>query len=226
MVFNMFQKIYDLKMMRKYVPDLVLDIGAHHGNWTHILLSIFEDADFHLFEAIDYAELGRYDENERVKVHKLLLGDEDGKKVKWYQQKNTGDSIFREKTFHFEDCEVIEREMTTLNKVCEKIDLTKYSEIFIKIDCQGAEIPILKGATKLLSKSSFILLEIPLFGVYNEGVPSFLAHIQFMDSIGYVPFDIFECHYINGFHMQTDMMFIKKDHPLNQIVNQELLIRR
>ena len=30
----------------------------------------------------------------------------------------------------------------------------------------------------------------PLFGQYNEGVPNFLEHIKFMDSIGFITFDI------------------------------------
>ncbi len=222
----MFQKIYDLKM-KGYNPDLVIDIGAHHGNWTNVLLTIFDKPNYILFEAIDYQELTRFDNNPQVKVHNLLLNDTISK-VNWYQQKNTGDSMFREKTFHFENCEVIERETTTLNNLIENnvIDISHYNNIFVKIDCQGAEIPILRGASQLLTKCNFILLEIPFFGVYNENVPTFLEHIQFMDSIGYVPYDIYENHYINGFNMQVDVMFIKKSDPLNHIVNELLLHRR
>ena len=101
--------------------------------------------------------------------------------------------------------------------------LNESKNIFIKIDCQGSEIPILKGATTILSKTDFILLEIPLFGVYNEGVPNFLEHIKFMDSIGFVPYDILEHHYINNFNMQVDMLFINKTHSFNTIVNEKLL---
>jgi len=63
----------------------------------------------------------------------------------------------------------------------------------------------------------------PLFGQYNEGVPSFLEHVDFMNKIGFVSFDILENHYINGFNMQVDMLFINKNHPFNTIVNQLLL---
>ena len=94
--------------------------------------------------------------------------------------------------------------------------------IFIKIDCQGAEIPILKGSKTILNKTDFILLEMPLFGKYNEGIPNFLEHIQFMDSIGFCPFDIIDNHYINNFNMQIDMLFINKLHKLNNVVQQKL----
>ena len=55
-----------------------------------------------------------------------------------------------------------------------KINFEKINNIFIKIDSQGSEIPILRGAKTILDKTDFILLEIPFFGQYNEGVPTFL----------------------------------------------------
>ena len=62
----------------------------------------------------------------------------------------------------------------------------------------------------------------PLFGQYNEGVANFLDHIKFMDSIGFVPYDIVNNHYINGFNMQIDMLFINKHHKFNKDVNRLL----
>jgi hypothetical protein len=63
----------------------------------------------------------------------------------------------------------------------------------------------------------------PFFGQYNEGVPNFLEHISFMDSIGFVVFDILASHHINMFNMQVDILFINKNHSFNTIVNQLLL---
>jgi hypothetical protein len=138
--------------------------------------------------------------------------------------KNTGDSIFKEKSRSFNNCEVIKRETIDLNTfIAEANILQETKNILIKIDCQGAEIPILKGSTSILEKTDFIILEIPLFGQYNEGVPSFLEHIDFMNNIGFIPYDIVDNHYINGFNMQVDVLFINKNHKFNIIVNQLLL---
>ena len=101
--------------------------------------------------------------------------------------------------------------------------LQQAKNILIKIDCQGAEIPILKGATSILERTDFIILEIPLFGQYNEGVPTFLEHIKYMDSIGFVVYDIIDNHYINMFNMQVDVLFINKNHEFNNVVNKSLL---
>jgi FkbM family methyltransferase len=176
-----------------------------------------------LFEAIDYLELTRYNHDDNVKVFNVLLNDKIDQ-VNWYQMKNTGDSIFREKTFHFKDCEVIKRDTIDLNTFIAQNGLLQQAKnILIKIDCQGAEIPILKGATSILERTDFIILEIPLFGQYNEGVPTFLEHIKYMDSIGFVVYDIIDNHYINMFNMQVDVLFINKHHEFNTIVNKSLV---
>lgn len=210
----MFDKLELLKRMG-YVPDTILDIGAYHGHWTSRVKQIFEKSCYHLFEGIDYAELKQLS---NVSLYNVILNDKV-EEINWYQMKNTGDSMFREKTSHFINCQPICRETIDLNTLMQG-QLDKATNILIKIDCQGAEIPILKGATSIYSKTDFILLEIPFFGQYNEGVPNFLEHIRFMDEIGFVPYDIYEPHYINGFNMQVDVMFINKKHPFNSIVNQ------
>lgn len=213
----MFDKLLHLKELG-YSPDTILDIGAHHGNWTRSMKQIFA-CDYFLFEAIDYPQLSACTD----KVYNTVLSDKPGE-VDWYQMKNTGDSMFREKTHHFKNCEIIKRQTIDLNTLISQENiLSESNNIFIKIDCQGSEIPILKGSTSILSRTDFILLEIPLFGVYNEGVPNFLEHIKFMDSIGFVAYDILEHHYINNFNMQVDMLFINKTHPFNTTVNEKLL---
>ncbi len=214
----MFTKINLLKQ-KGYVPDTILDIGAYHGYWTRDMKPIYPHANYHLFEAIDYQELAKYRHDKLVNVYHLLLNDKI-EQVKWYEMKNTGDSIFKEKSYHFTNCEGITRETVDLNTVISQRNLFQDSKhIFIKIDCQGAEIPILKGATSILEKTDFIVLEVPLFGQYNEGVPTFLEHVEYMNSIGFVTYDILESHYIHDFNMQIDIMFINKNHPFNQIVN-------
>jgi FkbM family methyltransferase len=218
----MFDKIKILKE-KGYFPDAILDIGAHHGNWTNSMKQIYNDSKYYLFEGIDYSELNQFKNDNNVKIYNILLNDKI-EEVNWYQMKNTGDSIFKEKTHHFNNCEVIKRATIDLN-TCILISniLQNSKNILIKIDCQGAEIPILKGATSILEKTDFIILEIPLFGQYNEGVPNFLEQITFMNTLGFVTYDIVDNHYINNFNMQVDVLFINKNHKFNTIVNELLL---
>jgi FkbM family methyltransferase len=213
----MFDELIKLKN-KGYFPDTILDIGAHHGNWTDSMRQIYSDSKYYLFEGIDYSELNRFDN-----VYKVLLNDKI-EEVDWYEMKNTGDSFFKEKSRYFVNCKGIKRQTIDLNTLAKQNNILQDSKnILIKIDCQGAEIPILKGASDILEKTDFVILEIPFFGQYNEGVPTFLEHISFMDSIGFNSYDMLEKHIINGFNMQVDMLFINKNHHFNKVVNNLLL---
>lgn len=218
----MFDKIEILKTIFGYIPDTILDIGAYHGTWTESMMNIYPECKYYLFEPIEYEELmTRGVMNPNLTIFNVVL-NEKAEEVDWFQMRNTGDSMFCEQTRHFSNCEVFKRETIDLDSImCNSIQ--DCSRIFIKIDCQGAEIPILKGAKAVLTKTDFVVLEMPLFGQYNKGVGTFLEHIAFMDSIGFVPYDIVDNHYINGFNMQIDMIFIKKTHEFNELVQQLLL---
>ena len=63
-----------------------------------------------------------------------------------------------------------------------------------------------------------------MFGQYNEGAPKFLDYVTYMDNIGFIPYDIvttnsFSC----GFNIQTDIIFINKNHNFNNLVKNSLL---
>ena len=191
-----------------YYPDTILDIGAHHGNWTSSMMSIYPNSKYYLFEGIDYQQLQKFKNNSNISVYNVLLNDKIDE-VEWYEEKNTGDSFFKEKTYHFINTKPIKKTTIDLDTIIDRDNILKDSNnIFVKIDCQGAEIPILKGSKKIFNITDFIILEMPLFGQYNEDVPNFSEHIQFMNDIGFIPFDILDNHHINGYNMQLDMLFI------------------
>jgi len=207
-----------------YVPYVIFDIGAHHGHWTHSCSQIFNTSSYYLFEAIPYSELYqniRNLNNPNVKLYNVILNETDSW-VDWFEMRNTGDSMFQELTKHFDNCIPTKKPSYALDNIISA-DLDNISNVFIKIDCQGAEIPILKGASKLLEKTDFILLEIPVFGQYNKGVPSFLEHIIFMDSIGFSVYELTDNHHSNGFNIQADIIFIKKTHPFCKLVQEKLV---
>lgn len=215
----MLNKLNKLKQ-NGYFPDVIFDIGAHVGNWTKEYKRVFGDSKYYLFEAINYNELKCFGEN----AFNVLLNDEN-KEVDWYEMRNTGDSIFKELSKPFETCVSVKKQSYKLDHVVKlnNIPVDSAKSIFIKIDCQGAEIPILKGAQNVIARTDFILLEMPFFGKYNSGVPNFLEHIQFMNDIGFIVYDILDEHIIQNFTMQIDILFIKKDHKFNSIVQERLL---
>jgi FkbM family methyltransferase len=217
----MIQHLFKLRKLG-YVPDTILDIGACLGEWTNMCRGVYPDASFYLFEPIAYPELERVKQHmQRTIVFHALL-DDTARDVDWYEKQNTGDSMFRERTHHFKDCVPVKKTTIPLHELIDPY-LPLMNRVMIKIDSQGAEIPILRGAGDILQKTDFILLEIPFFGQYNEGVPGFLEHIRYMDEIGYVPFDLLEHHYVKDYLIQVDVLFVCKRHPLNKQVQEELM---
>ena len=201
----------------KYTPECILDIGAYRGFWTKEMKKIYPNSHYFLFEAIDYPELTDNPKENIFSFKNIILNDKE-EEVDWYQLENTGDSMYKENTIIYEDVQPIKRKTTSLDLLLTKNNfLSLYKNIFVKIDCQGAEINIIKGMESILHKIDFMLLEIPLFGKYNQNIPTFQEHIEYMNSIGFLAYDIVEKHYAllkdnEKCCTQVDMIFINKNH--------------
>tara|TARA_B110000208_G_scaffold77208_1_gene98925 strand:+ start:11772 stop:13349 length:1578 start_codon:yes stop_codon:yes gene_type:complete len=206
----MFDKLNLLKKHNFY-PDVIFDIGAHKGLWTLDMMNIYPSSLYKLFEAGDYKELKNLKKFINIEIfNNIILNENDGY-VDWYENESTGDSIYKENTNIYENIKSIKKKCISLNSFIDEneIDL-KSKKIFMKIDCQGAEISILKGSSYLYENLDFILIEMPLFGEYNRNVDNFYEHINFMDSIGFIPFEKIESHYLDKFNFQIDLLFVKK----------------
>lgn len=199
-------KLNNLKLFG-FNPNKILDLGAYHGLWSYECYRIFPRAEYMLIEPINYQELTLIcDKIHNFKYENLLVYETETE-VDWYEMKNTGDSIFKERTSHFSNCIPIKKKTVTLDSIFpnEQYDL-------IKIDCQGAEISILKGGQNLIKNTEFIILEMPFCGQYNTNVLSFSEHINFMEANNFVVFDILDQHvYDNKLLFQIDIIFINKN---------------
>jgi FkbM family methyltransferase len=189
----------------QFIPNHILDIGAEKGTWTLDALKIYHLSNYTLVEPIEYLELNKF--KHKFKVFHTILNNYDGV-VDWYEMKNTGDSINKERTSHFNNCH-------PLKKKCSKLDSLFKDDTFdlIKIDVQGAEINVLEGGKELIKKTSFIIMEMPFMGQYNINTPTFLSHIQKMDELGFIPYDIVSEHrHKTTLLFQVDICFINKEH--------------
>ena len=80
----MFDKLKKLKTVHRYTPDVVLDIGAHHGDWTKSMMNIYPDSKYYLFEGINYKQLNIFQNNPNIYVTNELLNDKI-EEVDWYE---------------------------------------------------------------------------------------------------------------------------------------------
>lgn len=192
----------------------VLDIGAYRGDFTTTIKSVWPEC-----RVIQIEADVRQQEYLNQDVIIALLGDVPGQTVDFYTLDNTkittGSSIYLEKTTHYssESTVVLSKTMTTLDELATQHDLGGDWHNFglIKLDTQGSELRILRGATKFLEQNRprYILCECSVIE-YNTGAPLADEVINYMSSIGYVLRDIFDTAYKHGMLLQTDILFERK----------------
>jgi len=85
---------------------------------------------------------------------------------------------------------------------------------FLKLDTQGYEIEVLKGATNTLKDVEVVLTEVS-FLAYNRNGPVFHEIVQFMKDYGFIAYDICSLmrYHLDGSLIQADMIFVRQDSP-------------
>ena len=197
----------------------VYDIGAYRGDFSNFLSKTsLKGKDFYLFEANEKNEkyLNKFD----FKYFIDVLSDRK-KEVKFYSKSHTGDSYFLEQTNFYDGFDPKTKITNTLDNIVEQNNLPFPN--FIKIDTQGSEIDILKGAKRVISNCKLIYLECPIIE-YTFGSHNLDQYIKYLDSIDFIPYDICEVHYIDKVLVQIDILFIKKSiifkiYPGKKILN-------
>lgn len=183
-------------------PSTILDIGGYKGIWTRSVQQEFPHASFSIVEPNHHPEL------KDMPVFYEVLSSEV-KQVPWYSNMTTGDSLYKENTTHYANIIPSYRTTTTLDILfpTQRFD-------FVKIDCQGAELDILRGGKHLIEQTEVILLECSFACEYNKGAPKFVDYITYLDSIGFSVFDITEFHRANNVLIQIDILFLRKSSPI------------
>ena len=193
-----------------YAPGHVIDVGAYHGDWTRTIRSVFPEAPVLMVEAQQgkSERLRKLSEELKgVDLEICALAAESGRRMKFYEME-TGSSLMPERS------DVPRREITLVTRTLDEIAERLSSSIFLKLDVQGAELEVLKGGMNTLQRCSLVQLELA-FVHYNEGAPTLLEAITFMDSQGFTPFDITNLIRPSGATLvQADFLFCPATSPL------------
>lgn len=218
-----------LKNLRRlgFRPNAIVDIGAYIGQWSVLANSIFPEASILMLEAQEnkasaLGEAARAHPG-RIQHRIVLLGPESREDVPFNECDTapTGSSVLafasREPlTFH-----VVRRRMETLDNVLANTGIARPD--FLKLDVQGFELEVLKGAPKALAAAEAVLLEVSTIAQY-EGAPLFHEVVAFMHSHGYHVYDI--CTLMRqrteNTLVQVDVIFIKVGSPLIATAIQQL----
>lgn len=202
---------WSLQNLKKinFNPSAVLDIGAYEGYWTLDLLEVFPTAKVLMVEA----QKNKSPFLEKIKIQYpntdyaiSLLSSRDGDQ-KYFLEDETASHI---SAFPVTDNPGVILKTQTVDSLLKE----KYFALpdFIKLDVQGHEMEVLKGAKAAMVHAEVCLLEISLFD-FGDGTPLLLEMLNFMDANDFTAYDIsqFMRRPLDKLLFQIDMFFVKKD---------------
>lgn len=211
-LFQMASMEWSFRNLKKlgFSPKIIIDIGAYKGGWTEIAKSIFPDAYVFMIEAQsskeEYLKQVQQKYPHSVDCIISLLGAQSQKPAKFYEME-TGSSVLEEQSTFCRTAHMLP--METLDDIVAKRKLEEVS--FLKLDIQGYELEVLKGATNTLKNVEVILMEVSLLGI-NKGAPLLDEVIQVMKNKLFLVYDI--CSFIrrplDDALWQTDIIFVRQ----------------
>lgn len=167
-----------------FVPNICYDIGSSVLHWTRHAERVWENTEVILFDAFSpYERLYK-----GYKYHIGVLSDENDKIVKFYQNDFLfgGNSYYREIGYDngsvFPENNFLEKKTKTIDSIVAEKHFP-YPDL-IKIDVQGSELDILKGATNVLQNVKYLIVELQNVE-YNHGAPLCDVTISYLNSIGF-----------------------------------------
>jgi FkbM family methyltransferase len=190
-----------------------LDIGAYRGEFTKIVKKHWPSVTVWQVEA---------DERQQPWLQTdaifALLSDQSNRELDFFTLNNensitTGSSVYKELTQYYKNPIVVKKRTTTLDDIAKRVNFRgnwKNSGL-IKLDTQGSELDILRGAENFLStyQPKYILIEASV-KPYNLEAPLVGDVIEYMRSKGYQIVDLMHCLYDSSESLlQIDILFNK-----------------
>ncbi|WNZ27308.1 FkbM family methyltransferase [Leptolyngbya sp. NK1-12] len=194
-----------------FQPQQIFDVGAYRGDFAQICLHIWPDAHITCFEVLEnqVAQLNRLaSQHTRIQVLPTLLGSESREKVALHEAE-TASSILAEHIS--QDFAVTYHPMQTVDQVVQG-KLNGRIPDLLKLDVQGYELEVLKGAEQSLSNIQVILAEVNLLDIHKD-VPLLANIIAWLDQRDWVAYDIcgLTRRPLDRALWQADMIFVPRN---------------
>jgi len=192
----------------------ILDVGIYTG--TQPLMEVFPKTKHHLFEPVDlhFNTISANYKNIPHELHHVALSDTDGRVYLACCSINNGEKITHS--------QIVPKKLNSKDMPglvsCTEVRQAKLDTIIdgnlvpspylLKVDVDGYEIPVLKGALRVLNNSSVVVIEAPL---NKANLPNFFERSQYLMDSGFYLVDIVDLAYYDGVLWQADLVFVRKD---------------
>jgi FkbM family methyltransferase len=174
-----------------FTPSLIVDIGAYKGEWSTMAREVFPAAEILMLEAqeerIPDLERAKKLLGGKIDYRISLLGAEhrEGVIFNKYPNAPTGNSVLR--GWKAGNKFQVECTMRTVDAILSAAGKSKPD--LMKLDVQGYELEVLKGARKSLEQVQAVLMEVSLIDMY-ENNPLLHDVTAFMKEQGFIAYDI------------------------------------
>lgn len=192
-------------------PRLIVDVGAARGDWARMAAKIWPRARILGVEP-NHSRVGELEATRRqlpaFTYWRGFLGPEPGKVV--YADKAELTSLL---DMTANTAGSAEAAMTTLDQLLQ--DMSLPDPDLLKLDVQGYELQVLKGASRSLRACQAVLMEVSFFQFFPE-MPLAAEVVRWMAE------QDFEWHDVMGLWRrerddalaQMDFLFLRRGHPL------------
>lgn len=195
----------------------VVDVGACIGDWTRLCRKVFPEARVLMVEPQGRHAAALQAEQQRsgglVTHVQALVGPPGMTQADFVvldSGEGTGSSVLPEASD-------VPRHVETM-AVCTLDELIARhgpaAPQMLKLDVQGFELEVLKGASAALSTAEFVLLELSLWP-YNVGAPLAAEVMAWLDARGFRAYEVIDLsRRPDGVMVQVDMLFVRGDSRL------------
>lgn len=195
-----------------FTPKLIIDVGANHGSWTRVWKNAFPEASFILIEPQHWLKASFEDLLDSKTLYLPIGAGAENTIADFTINKDRDDSstfIMNKNEAIAVGYKQIKVPIKSLNTIVKESGLS-FPDI-VKIDAEGLDIEVLKGATDLFGKTEIFLVEASINAKFENN--TLLEVVFFMNQFGYKVFDITDINrpFENNILWLVELVFIKKD---------------
>lgn len=197
---------------------VAVDVGANVGQYAERLRDIGFEGRIISFEpgseAFETLASKAARHGEKWDARKVALGDRTGQAVLKLSGNSVSSSLLEVAEEHLRAApasEVVAQEEVPLSTLDEQLRDVPEAPFWIKIDTQGFELPVLRGATETLARTVGVQVEISFTHLY-DGQTDWLDLCRYLQDAGFVV-RYLEPGYEDkqsGYMLQADVVFVRQ----------------
>lgn len=179
------EKVFELITSENPV---LFDVGGHVGEYSKLFLRRFPKGNSVLFEpSAAHMEIARKALPDRVKFFNVALSEREGSATLYKDRQISGLASLTKRNLEFRDLRLDIAEtvtLRTLDSVVEEIEVDRID--LLKIDVEGHELDVLKGAEKTLAAQRIGMVQFEFGGCNLDTRTTMADFFRFFQARGYV----------------------------------------